>query len=304
MESTAERHIVGGARFVGALTVAALLSTFSIPATAPAATAVTPAFQHPDWKDPDGNPLPFRSDAEIIEFLRSARIESSVDIPMGVTNPRQVILQKDGVSMRAVLRDYDETFEQKKLGDEFFARLRDSFVFDVSAYKLARLLDLDNIPPVTFRRIGDQRVTLQAWLEGALMEADRVEQGLSPQSFQRHREQMQNMWVFDSLIGNVDRHARNFLWDEEGDLWLIDHSRSFRRNDDTRYLEKISMCGRALFERVKTLRRDELLEVLSPPLTESEVDWVLRRRDKVVDHIEELIATRGDESIVLFDDSR
>ena len=284
--------------------MAALLSTFSISATATAAADATAAFQNAHWKDPDGNPLPFRSDAEIIEFLRTANIESSSDIPMGVTNPRQVILQQDGVRMRAVLRDYDETFEQQQVGREFYARLRDSFVFDVPAYELARLLGLDNIPPVTFRRIGDQRVTLQAWLEDGLMEADRAAEGLSPPSYQSYHRQRQNMHVFDSLIGNVDRHARNFLMDENGDFWLIDHSRSFTRDDDTRYLDSVTICGRSLFERVKSLQRDELLEVMSPPLSESEVDWVLRRRDKVVAHIEELIVTRGDENAVLFDDSR
>ncbi len=256
------------------------------------------------WKDPDGNPLPFQSEAEIIEFLRTAEIESVDDIPIGITNPRQVILEKDGVRMRAALRDYDETFEQQHVGEEFYARLRDSFVFDIAAYRLSRLLQLDNIPPVTFRRLGGQRITLQIWLEGMLMETDRRDRGLDPVSFQHHRQQEQNMRVFDSLIGNVDRNTGNIFTNEDGDFWLIDHSRSFMRNDNTRYLERINMCGRGLFARIKSLQREQLQELLSPPLTASEVDWVLQRRDKVVAHIEELIATRGDENIVLFDDSR
>ena len=41
------------------------------------------------WKDPDGNPLPFQTDEEIIEFLRTAEIESIEDIGIGVTKPRR-----------------------------------------------------------------------------------------------------------------------------------------------------------------------------------------------------------------------
>lgn len=259
--------------------------------------------QDATWKDVDGNPLPFQGDAEILEFLRTASIESINDIEIGVTNPRRVVLEKDGVRMRAALRDYDHVFEETRIDGQFFTRLRDSFNFDVPAYELSRLLGLENIPPVTFRRIGGDRVTLQAWLEGGLMETDRVAQEIAPPSFERHRQQTQNMRVFDSIIGNVDRNTGNILTDADGTFWLIDHSRAFMRNDDTRYVERITMCGRELFERVKGLQREELLELMSPPLTESEVDWVLQRRDKVVAHIENLIETRPP-GTVLFDDAR
>lgn len=268
-----------------------------------ALSALGAGVQNATWKDVDGNPLPFQDDAEILEFLRTASIESINDIPIGVTNPRRVILEKDGVRVRAALRDYDQVFEGVRIDGEFFTRLRDSFTFDVPAYALARLLSLDNIPPVTFRRVGGDRVTLQAWLEGGLMETDRVTQEIAPPSIARHRQQTQNMWVFDSIIGNVDRNSGNILMEADGTFWLIDHSRSFMRNDDTRYLDRVSSCSRQLFERIKTLQREELLEVMSPPLTDSEVDWVLRRRDKVVAHIENLIATRPP-GTVLFDDAR
>jgi hypothetical protein len=292
-----------GVRYAGLFAGVMLISAGA--AFAPPQPAVGPSAtpQEITWKGPDGSPLPFRSDEEVVEFLQEAEIQSSSDIPFGVTNPRNVVLQRGGLLLRAALRDYDEVFEEARVGDDFFPRLRDSFIFDVPAYQMSRLLGLDNIPPVVFRRIGNRRVTLQAWREGALMEFDRLEQGIEPPSYRRYREQEQNMRVFDSIIGNVDRHNRNFLTDEDGRFWLIDHSRSFLRSDRTPYLDSVTMCGRTLFERIKALQRAELLELLSPPLSESEVDWVLRRRDKVVAHIEEVIATRGDENIVLFDDS-
>lgn len=278
----------------------ALLATSLLAAVEPVSGSTPQTSRRIVWKDPDGNPLPFQSDDEIIEFLRTAGIESEADIPTGITNPRQVVLEKDGVRMRAVLRDYEETFTERRIEGTFYARLRDSYVFDVPAYAMSRLLGLDNVPPVVFRRRGEQRVSLQIWVEGATMERDRMEQGLRPPSTQFHRQQIQNMWVFDSIIGNIDRHTGNRMADDDGDIWLIDHSRSFLRSDrHMRYLERITACERRLFERIKTLTKEELDEITAP-LTGSEVDWILRRRDKVVAHIENLIETRG-EGAVLFD---
>ncbi len=289
------------------LAAALALVTSTVAAVAPGLAAEHPTRQSaesgPHWKDPDGKPLPFQSDEEILEFLRTARIESVTDIELGVTNPRRVVLAKDGVRMRAALRDYDETFSRRTFDGVFYPRLRDAFVFDVPAYEMALLLGLNHVPPVTFRRIGADRVSLQAWLEGALMETDRIAQGIDPPSFQRFRQQTQDMRVFDSLIGNVDRNTGNILMDDDWNFWLIDHSRAFMRNDNARYLERVQACSRQLFARLKTLTAEEMLPVMSPPLTESEVDWVLRRRDKVAAHIDALIAERGEDA-VLFDDPR
>lgn len=250
------------------------------------------------WKDPDGRPLPFQSDEQVLEFLRTAEIESIEGIELGVTNPRQVVLQKDGVRMRAALRDYEETFTARRFDGVFYARLRDSYLFDVAAYETARLLGLNNVPPVVLRRVGGDQVSVQAWLEGGLMESDRIAGDAAPPSALRFRQQTQDMRAFDTLIGNVDRNTGNILYDEDGDFWLIDHSRAFQRDDDTRYLDRVTGISRSLFVRLQQLERDELMERLSPPLTPSEVDWMLRRRDKLVAHINRLIEERGEEAVL------
>jgi hypothetical protein len=264
----------------------------------PAAGAATESIA--SWKDPDGNPLPFQSDEEVLEFLSTAEVESIDDIDLGVTNPRQVVLHKDGVRMRAALRDYDETFTERRFEGVFYARLRDSFIFDIAAYRLSRHIGLNNVPPVVLRRIGGEQVSLQAWIEDALMETDRIAYELDPPSAIEFRKQQQNMRVFDTLIGNVDRNTGNILLDENWKFWLIDHSRAFMRNDETYYLERISGCSRWLYERLQELTFEELEPLLAPPLTTSEVEWLMQRRDKVIAHLNALIAERG-EGAVLFE---
>ena len=304
MDHLRRRRLASGLRILTALAVVAAVVSTEAPGFAIDRAADQSDAAASTWKDPDLNPLPFQSDAEVLEFLGAARIESVAEIELGVTNPRRVVLVQDGIRMRAALRDYDETFSGLRFDDVFYSRLRDSYEFDVPAYQLSLLLGMNNIPPVTFRRIGASRVSLQVWLEGGLMETDRIAEGISPPSFQRFRRQTQNMRVFDSLIGNVDRNSGNILMDGDWNVWLIDHSRSFTRDDDIKYLDRIQSCSRRLFERIKTLTVEEMSPVMSPPLTASEIDWLLRRRDKVVAHIEALIEEKGDEDLVLFDDSR
>jgi len=278
--------------------VAMLTVAFAAPAAQSAANAPAAV-----WKSPDGEPLPFQSDAEIIDFMRTADIESVNDINLGVTKPRQVVLLKDGIRMRAALRDYDETFTERRFAGDFYARLRDSFMFDLPAYELSRILGLNNIPPVTLRRIGGAQVTLQVWIEDGLMETDRIANEITPPSALRFRQQDQDMRVFDSVIGNVDRNSGNIIMDENWNFWLIDHSRTFMRNDQTRYLERVTACSRELYTRLKELTLEDLMPRMSAPLTRSEVDWVLRRRDQVIAHIDALIVERG-EGAVLFERMR
>ena len=162
-----------------------------------------------------------------------------------------------------------------------------------------RVIGLDHIPPVTLRRIGNDQVTLQAWLEGGLMESDRIARDITPPSLARFRQQTQDMRVFDSVIGNVDRNTGNILLDGDWNFCLIDHSRLFLRNDDTYYLDRVTACSRWLYERLKTLTLDEIMPVMSPPLSTSEVNWVLRRRDKVIAHIDALIEEVGPGAVLL-----
>ena len=115
-----------------------------------------------------------------------------------------------------------------------------------------------------------------------------------PPDEMRFQMQRQNMRVFDTVIGNVDRNNGNILYDEEWKHWLIDHSRSFVRSDDKMpYLDDINWCARDLYVKLQELDRDDLVERLSPTLTGSDIDWMLKRRDKVIARLDRLIAERG-----------
>lgn len=299
-----ERQPPRGSRRRAALTLLGLsLAVIVAPAAAPA-TVQSEAPDRVPWKDRFGQPLPFQSNEEIIEFLRTAEVQAVEDLDVGVTDPRRVELVQNGITVRAALRDFDVTYERIRFEREFYQELRDSYLFDLAAYQLSELLGLHNVPPVTLRRVNGVEATLQIWLEDALVEWDRHEQQITPPDLIAFQKQWHDMLVFDSVIGNVDRNNGNVLYDEKWNHWLIDHSRSFVHGADTMpYLDRILGCSRELYERLQELNRDELTEHLSPPLSSFDIDGVLQRRDRVIEHLDGLIAGHGEDAI-LFDGYR
>lgn len=251
------------------------------------------------WKNRAGEALPFQSDAEILEFLRTAEITAVEDLEVGITDPRRVEMVKDGITVRAALRDFDETFERMRFEFDFYLELRDSFRFDIAAYELAKFFGLDNIPPVTLRTVNGVEATLQIWLEDALVEWDRFDDKIVPPDLLLFQKQRQNMLVFDSFIGNVDRNNGNILYDENWNHWLIDHSRAFvKRDDRMRYLDEIHWCARRLYEGLRDIDAAQLQELVSPPLGPIEIDFMLRRRDKIIARLDALIDERGVDAVL------
>ena len=78
------------------------------------------------WLGPDGDPLPFKSDEEVMEFMRTAKVVSMREIGEGITRPEVVILEKEGIQMRAQF--------QSHFGS------RDTYLFNIAAYKLGVML--------------------------------------------------------------------------------------------------------------------------------------------------------------------
>jgi hypothetical protein len=252
------------------------------------------------WFGQDGKPLPFQSDEEILDFLRGARVASIKKVPQGITEPRQVVLEKDGVRARAIFRDLDQVKDAATLGGKTFRRFRDSYLFECAAYELGRMLGLENIPPVVERTVEGRQGSLQMWLEGAMMERDRREQKLRAPNVILWNKQLQAIHVFDNLIFNVDRSQENLLIDKEWNLWMIDHTRAFVLSEELSTPAALYQCPRGLWEKLKNLEEKEAERRLRPYLKPNEIDSLLKRRKKLIAHFQKEIEKRG-ESDVLYE---
>jgi hypothetical protein len=54
---------------------------------------------------------------------------------------------------------------------------------------------------------------------------------------------MHRIVAFDILIGNVDRHAKNWLMDTSGRVYAIDNGYAFPKRNDCRFISSLPLRG-------------------------------------------------------------
>lgn len=230
--------------------------------------------------------------------MRHAEVVGMEEISTGKTHPHKVLLERDGIRMHAVFRDYELSRERIRIRDRFHMFFRDSAIFEGAAYALSRALRIYLVPPTVVRSIDGRRGTLQVWIENVMTDADRREQGLQPPDPRQWflRTQMINVW--DQLIFNDDRNPGNILVDGSWNLWLIDHTRAFQRNPRIRDPEMVSHCERRLWNRLREIEDSEIRDAVREYLSPAEVEDLLERRRRLVQRITELIEERGEEAVI------
>jgi Calcineurin-like phosphoesterase len=217
-------------------------------------------------------PRPVGLDDDALEqWLEQADIVETEKIDTGITHPHRVTLRKDGVELHAVFKDLSTAD-----GDS-----SDRFEYELAAYKLDRLLDLNMIPVTVKRTVKDHRGILQFWVEGSINVRKMLEQKRQPAGECAVGPQYNLMNVFDVLIDNTDRTQENALFTQDWMLVLIDHTRAFRTDSGKpRLLYRGELkVPPALAERLKTLNREMLQQTLGPYLKKRQIDSLLKRRD-------------------------
>jgi hypothetical protein len=246
------------------------------------------------WLDANGNPSPLRTDEEVLEFLRTARVRGMKAIGEGIADVQRVVLEKDGIQMHAAFRHLDLT-KPNYLGELYF---RDSYMFEPAAYELALLLGLDTVPPVILRSVRGMRGSLQIWVENAMNERQRREKNLSPPDDEAWSRQLSRMYLFDNLVFNIDRNLGNLLFDRSWKIWFIDHTRAFRRSSDLRDTSLLRRVDGQLLERLRALDGEEVRQRLRKYVGGQEIKALMERRDKLVQYFDQLIAEKGRDAVV------
>jgi len=254
--------------------------------------------------DADGHPLPFQSDEEIEEFLRTADVVSKKRIPVGVSDPWKLLMAGGNIQLHASFKHIDQTERNvrgKTMGKQkFYLNWRDWFGYDIAAYHVDRMLEIDRVPPIVERKIKGQEGSVQIWLEGVITENERRKGGFDPPDVARFNQQKQILHVFDNLVGNRDSNLGNALLDRNWRLWFIDCSRCFGNSKELLYPQAVTHCERRLWKVLRELDASEAQERLTPYLSKTAIEALMVRRDKLVEHIQALIDEWSEEHI-LFD---
>ena len=239
------------------------------------------------WLGRDGAPLPFASDAEVEDFLRTAKIVASKELEGTRNRPLKLTLSKDGVEARAIFRTVDKKRSSARVGRLLIRDYHDSHIYECAAYKLSRLLDIDNVPPYVLRTIDGQKGSVQLWIEQATTEFQNRYDVDGPTASERWPSVFDTMHIFDAIIDNFDRHPGNVLVDSRDRVWFIDHTRSFRLYTAAPKLELAA--GRNpdhlnLIRALRSLDKKEL-EVLKPFVSFRHIAALMRRRDQILEQL-------------------
>jgi hypothetical protein len=237
-------------------------------------------------------------------FLGSATIVNAVPIGKGVTKPFRLTLSDGRITHDAAFQSVDRekpisqhTGRDGKLEFKFV----DSWRFNIAAYRLAAMLGIGEMVPVSVERSWEgKRGALTWWVDDVLMdEQERQDRGAeSPDRDKWFRQQLR-MRVFTQLVHDTDRNRGNTLYTTEWDLVMIDFSRAFRRwNKPPDPLATLPRCDRKLLAAMRALTKDSVRTVMGPYLTTWEVESLLARRDVLVNHFDRLIAARGEENVL------
>ena len=228
------------------------------------------------------------SDAEIERFLSTARVIRTRGTAKGVTGSLRATLTDGTMTHDAQIQTVDLSKRQfqSKHGTEF--NFRDSWVFNIAAYKLDRMLGLHLVPVSVKRQWRRDTAAFTWWIDDVEMdEGDRQKNRIAPGKPESWNEQMQLVRVFDQLIYNTDRNLGNLLIAKDWRVWAIDHTRAFRQVNQLRSPENLSRCDRQLLERMKQLDRASLKRELGAYLGDWDIDALLVRRDLIVAHFEQ-----------------
>ena len=239
------------------------------------------------------------SDAEKEEFLLRARIVSRQTLPVGVTQSERATLSDDRLTHDAHIQTIDESHRKLRTPKRTYINLRDSYGFNIAAYRLDRLLGLNMVPVSVERTISGERAAVTWWVDDVLMMAsDRLSRGIEPPDLASWNDQMHQARVFSQLLYNTDPNLGNFLITTDWRLWMIDFTRSFRTYRQLSEPELIERIDRRFYRGLRALDKKTLRRETKDYLSGPEVNAVMVRRDKLLDLLEARIARQGEAAVV------
>lgn len=270
--------------------VVLFLASF-VPAPASFAQTVAPA------------PEPALSVAQMQDFLKNARVVRSRQTSKGVTAPKRVTLSDGTLTHDAVFQSVDERKMVANLsggGRQATTEMNfvDSYRYNLAAYALAGMLGLDHMMPVHVERRWNGSSGSMSWFVTTLMdESDRIKKKIQPPNPTEWNYQMYRMRVFTALVRDTDRNLTNVLITPDWKVIMIDFTRGFRLQAELMHEKDLARMDRALWPRLEGLTKDTVKQAVGDWLTNSELESMLKRRDLLVAHYKNLIATQGEAKV-------
>ena len=225
------------------------------------------------------------NETEVEAFLKTAKVVKFSNVPVGVTKPRRGFFEPGGLAGSIVFKPLQPS---RKSG------FWESYKAEIAAYELDKVLSLGMVPPTVERKFDGEYGSAQLWVEHCTLLKERDVKTAPDIGAWNRQVYRQRVW--DNLVANIDRNQGNLLVDQAWNLILIDHSRAFTSTMQMPFpMRKID---REFYTKLKALDEATIKERLGKLLMDGPKP-LLKRRDKIVENFETLIAQYGEAAVLI-----
>ncbi len=239
------------------------------------------------------------SDEEKEQFLLQGEILKTKKPPVGTTGSRRATLRHGDLTHEAHLQTIDVFKAEFQTADGRQLNFRDSFKYNIAAYRLDRLINLNMVPVSVERRVMGKTGSVTWWVDDLqMMELDRYQKKLHAPNRAQWLDQMHNVRIFNELVYNTDPNLGNLLITNDWQLRLIDFSRAFRISTQLRKPENLGRIDQRVYDGLRALTREKVEAALSSCLRKSEIKGLMARKDRILEFFAAAIAEKGERRVV------
>jgi hypothetical protein len=240
--------------------------------------------------------------AEMEAFLQHAKVISHRGLSKGMTKPTRLTLSDGTLTHDAVFQAIDVSAPRQRFSTgRVELNFRDSYHYNIAAYRLADLIGLGDMLPVTIERgWNGQRGSLSWWIDWKWDEQMRRQEDVRPPDDLRmyYTNQLHLSRVFEELVHDTDRNQTNTLISEDWRLYMVDFTRAFRTANEPPHVQRVLRCSREVYEKLQALTRDSVENAVGSHLEPAAVNALLARRDRILERLRALIQERGEISVL------
>ena len=239
------------------------------------------------------------TDEQKEQFLLAAEVVKKKGAKAGTTGTSRLTLRHGDVTHDAHLQTIDVFKNSFQTAAGMELNFRDSYKFNIAAYRLDRLINLNMVPVSVERKFARGTGSFTWWVDDVqMMEAERYKKKISAPNHAAWLDQMANVRIFNELVYNTDPNLGNLLITNDWGIRLIDFSRAFRTSSELRRPENLGRIDERVYNGLRSLTKAKLESELGSLLRASEIDGLLARRDRIVQFFEKQIAEKGEGMVV------
>lgn len=235
------------------------------------------------------------------EFLLNAEVKRARTTREGITSPYRLTLTDGKITHDALFQSINDRKPYKKFRNgSSEMNFVDSYLYNLAAYELSKLLGLESMLPVTVpRKWNGKSGSLSWWLPVQMSNADRYTKKIKPPDVETWNRYMYNVRLFTELIYDTDRNnLQNTLIGHDWEVYMIDFTRAFRRLHDLKNPKNLVRCSRELLEKLRKLDIEEVEAKTGEYLTEPEIEGIMKRREKILAHFDKLVVEKGEYAVL------